>query len=188
MLAYLIKGHLSEADINNACDQVKYYKQSTSDEFLDRFRIYCLIKEDRIEEAQLQYDLLKEKGFKDNFYDEKINFLLGYTEDVRENIDDNNILNFHLSHVVNKDFQYDPSAETSKHIWKYLSASNLLLDSESIDLEDEEKFLFYEKAAAEDLYSRKELFKVYGKFLFSFDQFLNAEETYKMLPKYKARA
>jgi len=93
-----------------------------------------------------------------------------------------------LSHIANSDFQYDPSMKTSKYIWKYLSSSNLLADPNSIDLEDETKFNLYEWAAANNSYNKKELFNIYGKFLFSFDQFLNAEEIYETLPSYKARA
>ena len=78
--------------------------------------------------------------------------------------------------------------KTSKYIWQYLSSSNLLVDPDSIDLEDEDKFNLFEWAAANDSYNKKKLFEIYGKFLFSFDQFLNAEEIYKTLPAYKARA
>ena len=114
--------------------------------------------------------------------------MLGYTEEVDDEVSDKNLFNFYLSHIVNKDFQYDPSMKTSKYIWKYLSSSNLLADPNSIDLEDETKFNLYEWAAASDSYDKKKLFNIYGKFLFSFDQFLNVEEIYKTLPSYKARA
>ena len=46
------------------------------------------------------------------------------------------------------DFKYEPSLKTSKYIWRYLSSANLLSDLDSIDLEDETKFVLYEKAAA----------------------------------------
>ena len=68
--------------------------------------------------------------------------------------------------------------KTNKYIWQYLSSSNLLVDPNSIDLEDETKFNLYEWAAASNSYNKKELFNIYGKFLFSFDQFLNVEEIY----------
>ena len=124
----------------------------------------------------------------DNFYNKKINYLLGYTEEVDDEVSDKNLFNFYLSHVANSDFQYDPSMKTSKYIWQYLSSSNLLVDPHSIDLEDETKFNLYEWAAASNSYNKKELFNIYRKFLFSFDQFLNAEEIYNTLPSYKARA
>ena len=188
LLKYLINENLSEADINNACEKIKFFNKGTDDDYLQKFKIYCLINGNNLAEAQLQYDLLYEKGSIDNFYNKKINYLLGYTEEVDDEVSDKNLFNFYLSHIVNKDFQYDPSMKTSKYIWKYLSSSNLLADPNSIDLEDETKFNLYEWAAASDSYDKKKLFNIYGKFLFSFDQFLNAVEIYKTLPSYKARA
>ena len=188
LLKYLIDKDLSEADINKACEKIKFFNKGTNDDYLQKFKIYCLINGNNLAEAQLQYDLLNEKGSIDNFYNKKINYLLGYIEEVDGEVSDKNLLNFYLSHVANSDFQYDPSMKTSKYIWKYLSSSNLLADPNSIDLEDETKFNLYEWAAANNSYNKKELFNIYGKFLFSFDQFLNAEEIYETLPPYKARA
>ena len=180
--------HLSNGDIASTCEKIKFFNKKTDDHYLHKFKIYCLINENNLAEAQLQYDLLYEKGSIDSFYDKKINYLLGYTEETDGEVSDKNLLNFYLSHIVNSDFQYDPSVKTSKYFWKYLSSSNLLMDPESIDLEDETKFNLFEWAAARNSYNKKELFNIYGKFLFSFDQFLNAEEIYETLPSYKARA
>ena len=188
LLKYLIDKDLSEADINKACEKIKFFNKGTNDDYLQKFKIYCLINGNNLAEAQLQYDLLNEKGSIDNFYNKKINYLLGYTEETDGEVSDKNLLNFYLSHIANSDFQYDPSMKTSKYIWKYLSSSNLLADPNSIDFEDETKFNLYEWAAANNSYNKKELFNIYGKFLFSFDQFLNAEEIYETLPPYKARA
>ena len=188
LLKYLIDKDLSEADINKACEKIKFFNKGTNDDYLQKFKIYCLINGNNLAEAQLQYDLLNEKGSIDNFYNKKINYLLGYTEETDGEVSDKNLLNFYLSHIANSDFQYDPSMKTSKYIWKYLSSSNLLADPNSIDFEDETKFNLYEWAAANNSYNKKELFNIYGKFLFSFDQFLNAEEIYETLPSYKARA
>ncbi len=188
LLKYLIEEYLSNSDTSSACEKIKFFNKGTDDIYLHKFRIYCLIDEKRLEEAQLQYDLLKERGTVDNFYNKKINYLLGYTEEIDDEVSDNNLLNFYLSHLVNKSFQYDPSTLTSKYIWRYLSSANLLADPNSIDIENEVNFNLYEKAASNNSFNKKELFNIYGRFLFSFDQFLNAEEIYKSLPSYKARA
>ena len=188
LLKFLVEEHLSNANINGACEKIKFINKETNNDYLDKFRIYCFINEKRIEEAQLQYDLLKEKGFKDSFYTNKINYLLGYTEKADTKISDKDLFNFHLSHIVNNEFEYDPSIKTNKYIWRYLSSANLLPDSETIDLEDESKINLYEKAAAKNSYSKKELFNIYKKFLFNINQFLHVEESHKVLPSYKARA
>ena len=141
LLKYLIEEHLSNADISRACEKIKFFNKGTNDDYLQKFKIYCLIIGENLAEAQLQYDLLNEKGSIDNFYNKKISYLLGYTEEIDDEVSDKNLLNFYLSHIVNSDFQYDPSMKTSKYIWKYLSSSNLLVDPNSIDLEDEIKSL-----------------------------------------------
>ena len=188
LLKYLIEEYLSNANINEACEKIKFLNKEIDDEYLDKFKIYCYVSEKKIDEAQLQYDLLKERGFSDNFYNDKIEYLLGYTEKTNQKISDKDLFNFHLSHIVNKDFQYDPTTKTSKYIWRYLSSANLLSNSETIDLEDESKINLYEKAAAQNSYSKNELFNIYKKFLFSINQLLHVEESYKVLKPYKARA
>ena len=46
--------------------------------YILKYKIYCLIHKDQKEVAQLQYDLIKETGFKDNFFDKSFNYLMGY--------------------------------------------------------------------------------------------------------------
>ena len=46
---------------------------------MSKFNIYCLINNNKKEEAQLLLDLKKELGFEEKFYENKINFLMGYT-------------------------------------------------------------------------------------------------------------
>ena len=48
--------------------------------------------------------------------------------------------------------------------------------------------LTYELAAAQDSFEKDEIFKIYLKMNFNFNQLSNAQEIYKNLPSYKARA
>ena len=74
LLKYLIDEDLSEADINNACEKIKFFNKGTDDDYLQKFKIYCLINGNNLAEAQLQYDLLYEKGSIDNFYYQNLFF------------------------------------------------------------------------------------------------------------------
>ena len=48
--------------------------------YLSKFNIYCLINNNKNEEAQLLLmDLKKELGFEDIFFEKKVNYLMGYT-------------------------------------------------------------------------------------------------------------
>ena len=71
---------------------------------MEKFLIYCLIKDDKKNEAQLVFDLLRERGFKDKFFEDKINFLLGLSEKTIQKISDKNLLNFYLSYITSDNF------------------------------------------------------------------------------------
>jgi len=184
-IKFLINEHLSSANIKSACEKVDFIDKKLQNSYLDKFIIYCLINNGQRDEAQLVLELLRERGFKDKFFDDKINFLLGLTKETSQKILDNNLLNFYFSHITNNNFKYEPNDKTNKYIWKYLSAANLI---EVNNLEDENRVSTYEQAAAQNSFNDKEIFKIYLKINFSFNQILNAEEIYKNLPNYKARA
>ena len=188
LIEYLVNDSLSEANIDNACEKIKFISSNNSSDYLNVFSIYCLINDNKIDEAQLQFDLLKESNFKSKFYEKKLNFLLGYLDKPDNLISDKSLLEFHLSHIVNSDFKYEPTKNTSKEIWLYLSSANLIYSSENIDIEDEEKINLIEQATSQDSYNSKELFNIYKKLIFNFNQFANIENSYKSIPNYKARA
>ena len=61
---------------------------------------------------------------------------MGYTNNPDDEISENTILDFHLSHRTNPQFKFEPKETTSKEIWKYLSTSNLLDSIKDIELTD----------------------------------------------------
>jgi len=184
-IKFLINEYLSSADIKSACDKISFIDRKVQNSYLDKFTIYCLINNKREEEAELVFDILRERGFKDNFFEDKINFLLGITEKTNQKILDNNLLNFYLSHITSNKFEYTPSDKTDKYIWKYLSSANLI---DVNNFEDENVISTYEQAALQDSFDKEEIFKIYLKIYFNFNQLSNAEEIYKNLPNYMARA
>ena len=131
------------------------------------------------------FELLKEKGNKDKFFEDKVSFLLGVKDTTVTKIKDNNLLNFFLSHITSKNFLYNPDEKTDKYIWRYLSSANLI---KSKNFENEEIILTYEKAAAEESLKSNEIFEIYKQILFSVNQLINSKEVYKNLPNFKARA
>ena len=184
-IKFLINEYLSSADIKSACDKTNFIDSKVQNDYLEKFTIYCLINNDQKEEAQLIFDLLIERGFKDQFFEDKINFLLGIKNDTTQKILDNNLLNFYLSHVTSNNFKYEPNDKTDKYIWKYLSSANLIQIN---NFENEDVILTYEQAAAQNSFENDEIFKIYLKMNFNFQQLINAQEIYKNLPNYKARA
>jgi len=187
LIKFYLNSYLENADLENACEifnEIKYF----NDDYINKFKIYCLINQNNREEAQLIFDLNKETGFIDIFFEDKFNFLMEYIEKTDGKISDENILNFFLSHRTNPEFSYKPNKNTPKFIWKYLSSSNLLEDVYSIDLEDGENISLIEQATHENNYEEKELFELYKRFQFNINQLLNVKESYKLLQNYEGRA
>ena len=184
-IIFLINEYLSSAKIKLACEKISFLNQNIQNDYLDKFTVYCLINNDRKEEAQMLLDLLKERGMNDNFFEDKIAYLMGFKDETGQKIKDDNLLNFYLSHITAKSFSYEPDETTDKYIWRYLSAANLIKIE---NVEDENVIITYEKAAQENSFQSEEVFNIYKQILFSVDQLMNSTEVYKNMPSYKARA
>ena len=185
---YIVDEYLSEANIEKACDVFSKNSKPIKDEYLSKFNIYCLIILNQKDKAQLILDLKKELGFKEEYYENKINFLLGYSSDVDNSISEKSIFDFHLAHQTNPNFSFEPKDDTSKIIWKYLSSSNLLSSLNEIDPSEIDKISTIEKATHNKNYPEKDLFEIYKRFQFNINQLLNVENSYKSLSKIEARA
>ena len=184
----LVDDYLSKSEVKKACEIFSKIKVSIQDDYLSKFNIYCLINNNQNEEAQLLLDLKKELGFKNKFYEKKINYLMGYSNEPNLEVSENTILDFHLSHRTNPQFKFEPKNSTSKQIWKYLSTSNLLDSIKDIELTDLDKINAIEKATHEKHYEEKELFQLYKRFQFNINQLLNIKESTKVLSAMESRA
>ena len=184
----LVNDYLSKSEIKKACEIFSKVKDPIQDDYLSKFNIYCLINNNKKEEAQLLLDLKKELGFQEKFYENKISFLMGYTNQPNIEISENTILDFHLSHRTNPQFKFEPKDSTSKQIWKYLSTSNLLDNINDIEITDLDKINSIEKATHEKHYEEKELFELYKRFQFNINQLLNIKESTKVLSAIESRA
>ncbi len=185
---YLVDQYLSDSNLDKACEIFSKNLKPINNEYLSKFNIYCLIHLDKKDEAQLIIDLKKELGFKDKYYEKKINYLLGYTSKADTSISEKSILNFHLAHMTNPEFIFEPKETTDKLIWKYLSSSNLLNTFEKIEITELEKISTLEKATHDKNYPEIKLFEIYKRFQFNINQLLNAEQSYKSLSNVEARA
>jgi len=185
---YLVDQHLSNSKIEKACTIFSKNSKPIKDEYLSKFNIYCLINLGKIEEAQLIFDLKKESGFKDEYYEKKINFLLGYNNKIDDKVSEKSILDFHLAHKTNSNFLFEPNDKTSKIIWRYLSASNLINSFKQIEISEIDKISTLEKATHNKDYPEKDLFEIYKRFQFNINQLLNAHQSHKSLTSIEARA
>ena len=188
LIRYYIDHYLSRSDLGKACNIFDKIHFIVNDDYVSKFKVYCMLNLDKHEEAQLYFDLLKEDGFKDIFFEKKFAYLMGYDENVSAKVSEKSLLDFHLSHKTSKDFKFVPKKDTPKMIWKYLSSSNLLENVDFIDLEDREKISTIEMATHEKNYGESELFSLYENFMFNINQLITVEESYKLLPSSESRA
>ncbi len=185
---YLIDQYLSESNVEKACELFLKNTEVIENEYLSKFNLYCLVSAGRIDEAQLIFDLKKELGFKDKYFEKKINYFFGFNDKPEKTISEASILDFHLAHKTNPDFIFEPKKNTSSLIWKYLSTSNLLYNIEEIDIIELDKISLIEKATHDKNYSEDDLFSLYKRFQFNINQLLNAQNSYKSLSNVEARA
>ena len=173
------------ANIKEGCNKIKFIGSSIKDPYLEKFKIYCLVLNNRNTQAQLLLDLLREQKKSDNFFDDKINFLLGISDKTSEKINEKNLLNFYLSSITIKDFKYIPTNKTKKEIWKYLNAANLITIENT---NDKEKIKDLEIAANKGQIDEKIIFDIYKQIEFDLNTLVNARNLYKNFEPSDARS
>ncbi len=188
LMRYVVDKYLSLSDIKRSCEIFSKIKEPLENEYLSKFNLYCLINYGKNEEAQLILDLKKELGFNDEYFENKINYLFGYIDEANKEISENSLLDFHLAHRTNPEFNFEPNKDTPKLIWKYLSSSNLLFRIQDLEITDIDKISTIEKATHDKNYSEEELFEFYKRFQFNINQLLNTKESYKSLSSIEGKA
>ncbi|WP_440924438.1 hypothetical protein [Candidatus Pelagibacter sp.] len=185
---YLVDKYLSGSELDKACKIFLNNSEPIINTYLSKFNIYCLINDGKKEEAQLIFDLKKELGFNEKYFESKLNYLFGYTNEIDKAISEKSILEFHLAHKTNPEFSFEPKENTHPLIWKYLAASNLLYQTNEIELDELEKIELIEYATHNKNYFEDDLFQIYKRFQFTIDQFLNVKTVFKSLTSIESRA
>ena len=186
LIKHVADYYLSLNKIENSCSAIDSLGIIT-DEYLTYYKIYCLITQDKKNEAQLLFDLNSEVDTLNNFFVQKYEVLMGY-EDENYILSDENVLFFHLSHKTDEKLIYYPSVESKEFIWKYLSNSNLIKNLNDFNLSDIDQVKFLEKATSEDIFEERDLLNLYKKFQFEIDDLINYEKASKNLSDYEERA
>ena len=182
---YLVDKNIARGNIKEGCKKIKFIDAKIKDAYLEKFKIYCLILNDKKPEAQLLLDLLREQKQSSKFYDDKINFLLGLTENTSNKVNEKNLLNFYLSSITINDFKYEPTNKTKTEIWEYLNAANLI---KLEDVSDKKKLKELEIAANNNQLDKNKIFEIYKQVPFDLKTLINANNNYKTLDGSDARA
>ena len=182
---YLVDNNIASGNIKKGCEKIKFIDAKIKDPYLEKFKIYCLIFNDKKQEAQLLLDLLREQKKSSIFYDDKINFLLGVSDKTSSKINEKNLLNFYLSSITIKNFKYEPTQKTKAEIWRYLNAANLI---KLEDASDKKKLKEFEISANNNQLDKNKIFEIYRQIPFNLNTLVNAKNNYQTLNQSDARA
>ena len=182
---YIVDKNIASANIKEGCKKIGFIDAKIKDAYLEKFKIYCLVFNNKNSEAQLLLDLLREQNQSSKFYDDKINFLLGITKKSSDKINEKNLLNFYLSSITVSDFKYEPNDKTKPEIWEYLNAANLI---KLEDASDKKKLKELEIAANNNQLDKKKIFEIYKQIPFDLTLLIDAKNNYLKLNDSDARA
>ena len=185
LIQYLVDINIAKADIKEGCKKINFLDKEIKDSYLEKFKIYCLVFNKKKNEAQLQLDILREQNQSDKYFDDKINFLLEVTNKTSTKIKDDNLLNFYLSSVTIPNFQYEPKKNTSKIIWEYLDAANLIKLDDALN---KEKIKSLEIAANNDQLDKQKIFDIYSNITFDLNSLIKAQDIYQTFDDIDSRA
>ena len=183
-IQFLVDSNIASGNIKEGCKKIKFIDAKIKDAYLEKFKIYCLILNNKKPQAQLLLDLLREQKQSEKFYDDKINFLLGVTDKTTNKINEKNLLNFYLSSITAEKFDFKPNKNTKEEIWKYLNASNLI---KLEDVSDKKRLKELELAASEGQVDEETIFKIYQQIPFNLNELVNARNIYQTLASSDAR-
>ena len=87
-------------------------------------------------------------------------------------------ISFLSSSITIKNFDYKPTKNTKKEIWKYLNAANLI---KLEDISDKQKIKDLELAANEGRVDEKIIFDIYKQIPHNLSSLINAKNIYQTL-------
>ena len=197
LIKFLFIHHLSNGQIDKACNYINLKNATVQNVELDKFKIFCLLNNKKIKQALSQLELTRETNSLDNFFIEKINFLTGISNSKGvKNFD--NVFNAHLTlKVINDDeikFEdFSKNKELRNYFFKSGIANKLLEETMKKSSPDEknklnELVIFLERSANEDLYKSKKILEIYKKYNFSFDQLFKVDDAVQNLKRPESHA
>ena len=175
-IQYLVDKNIAKANIKEGCEKIKFIDSNLKDAYLEKFKIYCLVFNKKDSQARLLLDLLREQKKSDKFFDDKINYLLGISEKTSAKVNEKNLLNFYLSSITIKNFEYEPKRNTKKEIWQYLNAANLIKVD---DISNKSKIKDLELAANTGQVNEELIFDIYKQIPFNLNTLINAKNLYQ---------
>ncbi|MDC0413081.1 hypothetical protein OAM44_02230 [Pelagibacteraceae bacterium] len=198
LLNYLINDNFASYEINKTCKYATQLGAEISNFELQKFKVFCLVQAKENRKALAQLELMKEAGFKDSFFVQKINYLQGMLLSKKGIQNTDSLLNIHLS--ILSDPEYNPSYSFFKNNLnkkKYFFKSPLVekvvdknntLESGYTTEDEFELIKFLESGSDANIFPIDKLLPFYKKIIFGIDDLLSPLETYSKYHPSKGRA
>ena len=198
LLNYLINDNFASYEINKTCKYATQLGAEISNFELQKFKVFCLVQAKENRKALAQLELMKEAGFKDSFFVQKINYLQGMLLSKKGIENTDSLLNIHLS--ILSDPEFDPSYSIFKNNLnkkKYFFKSPLVekvvdknntLESGYTTEDEFELIKFLESGSDANIFPIDKLLPFYKKIIFGIDDLLSPLETYSKYHPSKGRA
>ena len=196
LLDFLVNNYFTSYQIDKACKYAVNMGAEIKNFELQKFKIFCLVKNKENKKALANLELMRESGFKDDFFIQKINYLLGMllARQGEENTD--TLLNIHLSSLANPDFNpsftvFKNDASKTKYFFNspFISKSPIFNNKQdSLTDEDFELIRFLEEGSNIESFPLEKLYALYKKIVFKIDDLLVPNEAFSKYHPVKGRA
>jgi len=198
LLNYLINDNFASYEIKKTCKYATQLGAEIVNFELQKFKVFCLVQAKENKKALAQLELMKEAGFKDSFFVQKINYLQGMLLSKKggENID--SLLNIHLSIISDPEFNpsysiFKNSLNKKKYFFKSPLVERVVNKNNTLEsgytTEDEfELIKFLESGSDTNIFPVDRLLPFYKKIIFGIDDLLSPLETYSKYHPSKGRA
>ena len=198
LLGFLINNNFSNYQIEKACKYAQNLGAEIKNFELQKFKILCLVQAKESKKALANLELIRENGFKDDFFIQKVNFLLGMLLARQGESKTDTLLNIHLSSLVNPMFNpsfsvFKGDLNKTKYFFNSPFVEKILLENKDSKKEfvTEEDFAlveFLEQGSNIELFKTENIFTIYKKIIFGIEDLLNPNETYIKYHSVKGRA
>ena len=99
LINYYANHYLAEANLEKSCE-IFDIVNNVKNNYASKLQIYCLVNSNQTEKALLIFDLKKEMGLKDIFFEKKLFKLIGFETETDNKISDKNLTD-HDRYVLN---------------------------------------------------------------------------------------
>lgn len=198
LLKFLVDENFSFYQIKKSCKYAKQLGAEIKNFELQKFKVFCLVQSNESRKALAYLELMKEAGFKDDFFVQKINYLLGILLAKKGEGNTDTILNIHLSSLSDPEFNpnykaFDQNLNTTRYFFsspfvKLVLEKNNNPEKTYTTEEDFELIQFLEKGSSINVFPLEKLLPFYKKIVFGIDDLLTPLDSYSKYHPAKGRA